>query len=358
MTDEEKILSIMPALAKLNAWARLPIQKQLDMSGLASQIYRWKRSAISAAMKTGLATQRIIAVERPCKACRGTGTYTWIDWNDEDHVDYQPCRRCLSTGKVILRFVESTIAGRTKFHTPRPKWDLGVFTELDFEATMPSQTDWTPEQPGLELDRVELIQSINQIESVICDRGLKQLNESYSLHLGMSPGCWICGSINCRFDYGIWRPIGLRWKSAICDDCDRTDAWLSVKPTWPVNLHRLRSEKDLYPGWHDRVPLPFLASDPAVVEWLARRQIFPGRYPPGDLAWTANGDMVRVLQTKPIDYEVEVVDRYGWTGTWEGQSCREYIGWMHGAQITLRDLYPMRQNEFMLASDPMAEAAL
>jgi Zn ribbon nucleic-acid-binding protein len=337
MTDQEKLLSIMPPLARLNAWARLEYKDQLDMHEMPSRIYAWKKMAIGAAMKLGMATQRIIGVERSCKACKGTGEYKWVDWNDEDHVDYQDCRRCGATGKVILRFVESTIAGQYRFHTPRPRWDLGVFTPEDFEAVQPGGTDWEPEQPGAPLERLEFIRLINQVEAIIpVPEPRFGSSTEYSLHLGELPGCWICGSINCRYSWDLYRmQIGLRWKAGLCEACEQTDTWAFVEPTWPVSLHAIRNERDSFPRWHDRPPLPPMANDPAVLEWLARRQIYPGCYPPGDYAYTASGDFVRVKSATATDAVVGVVDRHGWTGTWDGRPVREYIGWLNEAVLTL-----------------------
>lgn len=83
MTDQGKLLSILPPLARLNSWARVPYDQQLDMHEMARRIYRWKNLAIGAAIKLGMAALRIVAVERPCKTCKGTDTYVWQDWNDD-----------------------------------------------------------------------------------------------------------------------------------------------------------------------------------------------------------------------------------------------------------------------------------
>jgi hypothetical protein len=317
----EKLLSVMPALSRLNSWCRVEYKDQLGMESMVSRIYGWKRAAIAAAMRLGIAQLRLVSVPRSCRTCKGTATYIWQDWNDEDHVEYETCRRCQGTGKVILRFVESTI-GETKWHTPRPKWDLGLFDE-DACEKIAVATDWEPGQPGAVLDRLEFIRLINQVETVIYEGRTPPQPGSYDgwgIHLGMQAGCWICGSINCRTDYKIWRPIGLRWDSAVCDDCWRTEAWSSIAPTWPMTLHPLR-ERDSYPAWHDRVPLPPLARDPAVVEWLARRQIFPGAYPAGDHAYTCNGYFGRVLSADPHGVVFQV-DEHWTAGMWQGVELR------------------------------------
>lgn len=344
MGDVDKLLSIMPALSRLNAWCRVEYKQKLDMDSLTPQIYKWKHGAIAAAMRLGIAQLRIVQVPRPCKTCKGTGTYEWVDWNDEDNVDYQPCRRCGATGKVVLRFVESNIAG-TKWHTPRPRWDLGYFAEDAWESAA-APTDWEPEQPGAVLERLELIRLVNQVEAVVYEgRSIPRSHsyDGYGLHLGMQPGCWICGSINCRSDYKIWRPIGLRWDSALCEDCWRIEAWMLVDPTWPVTLHHLR-ERDNYPAWHDRVPLPLLASDPAVLEWLARREIFPGGYPAGDYAFTCSGHFGRVVSATPQDVQFEIDGQH--EGLWGGATVR----------LPHRALRPTGRNPFSI--DTMADVSV
>lgn len=360
MTDSEKILTIMPAIARLNCWARLAFADQLDMHEMPQRIYGWKRSAIAAAMKLGMATQRIVAVPRSCKTCKGTGEYRWENWNDEYDVRFEDCRRCAASGQVVLRFVESRIADRWTFHTPRPKWDLGVFTPEDFEAAT-GDTDWTPEQPGAPLGRLELIRLINQIETVILAGRQPEARmgsaTEYTLHMGELPFCWICGALNVRYSHDIWRgSIGLRWKAGVCDACEITGEGVARPPVWPMNLHPLRNERDNFPAWHDRAPLPPMAHTPEVREWLERRQIYTGCYPPGDYAYTSSGDFVRIKSTTALEAIVEVVDRHGFTGEWNGRQVCEWVGWLHEAELRLAQstLRPSGRNPYV-HPDPWGE---
>ena len=109
---ERQILEALPAIATLNSFARVPYEQRVDMTDARTAIYAMKHRLIRHAIDLGLCKIRLVAVERDCKTCRGTGTYIWQDWNDEDHQEYQDCRRCAGTpGRVTLRFVETDIAG-------------------------------------------------------------------------------------------------------------------------------------------------------------------------------------------------------------------------------------------------------
>lgn len=317
----------LPALARLNAWARLPWAEQMDMHDLPHAIYRYKGEIIRQATAAGAASHRLIAVERPCKTCKGTGTYEWQNWHDEDDVRYEACRRCGATGKVILRFVETTIEG-FRFHSPRPKWTLGIFTEAEWEAA-PLQDDWQPEQPGAPMDRLELIGAINEVERFILGDRIIPLRKwvtsdhesiNYALHLGTVENCWCCGAVpeNPRWwGRDIYRP-GLRFKADICQRCREAMLWAAKPYQWPRNLdHRQQRDTD-YPEWHSRVPLPYLAHHSAVIEWTARRGIVIGAFPPGEYAWLPNTDPCEVHHTQGDTSWVRLANEDGFLGTGYG----------------------------------------
>lgn len=279
------------------------------MHELPSVIYKYKSEIIRLAIVNGYATNRLIAVERPCKTCKGSGTYEWRDWNDEDHVEYQCCRRCAATGKVILRFVETAISS-VKFHTPRPKCCKEWFSEAEWEsATL--QTDWEPEQPGRALERLELFQYLNAIENfVFGDRIIPHDHwdrevTPYHLDLGVIPQCWVCGSIvesSWSIDSTYWgsrvhRP-GISWRADLCHQCRADSKWAVMPYQWPRNLDHCQFEHRFYPQWCERCLLPDLAFHPTVVEWLARRGIVYSAFPPGDYCLTPCGWFVRVHHAK------------------------------------------------------------
>jgi hypothetical protein len=319
----QAIQQVLQPLSRLNAWARLPLAQQIDMSDAAGVIYRYKRSVIRAAIRAGIAQFRIVAVDRPCKTCKGTGTYIWINWHDEDDQRHEDCRRCGATGIVTLRFVESNIGG-FRWHTPRPKWDLGVFDEAAWGKC--EATDWAPERPGAPLEFIDLTRLLNQVERVIFQDLIiphfvspKYYHQrDYSLNLGTITECWICGANPARAKYkwghDIYRP-GLRWKQLTCEDCE--DAAYSTPPVWPAKLDPRwtmdeRRRRDSYPPWQDCCLLPDIAKTPEVIEWLARRGIVPGYFQPGSRCCAANGTRVEMQYIRDGMARVTIYDEDDW----------------------------------------------
>jgi len=278
-------LALKP-LSILNAWCRTPYEQMHDMWEARSAIYAMKQIVIREAIAQGVCTTRIVAVERPCKTCKGTGMYEWRDWNDEYNVDYQDCRRCGATGKVTLRFAETRILGFT-FHTPRPKAAFLAGLRLDWERT--EQTDWTPEQPGRPLELREIITLLNELERAVCDGKMLRWRAEwrgsvfdYYLNFGPQLECFVCGRpARSRLDYGrdVYRP-GLKWQQHICDACEsRAQRW---PKQWPSTFYTWGQWITEHPPWGMRVPLPSFAENEVVREWLARRGIVIGRIPPTD----------------------------------------------------------------------------
>lgn len=308
---ERDILSILPPLSALNAWCRVPYEEALGMTDCRSAIYAMKNRTVRKALDLGLATMRIVAVERPCKACKGSGTYIWQDWNDEDHQEYQDCRRCGATGKVILRFAETAIAG-TKFHTPRPKADFLDIPPARWES--PEPTEWLPEQPGRIMTHPELIRTLNLTEGIFAgsrmirwDNGPWRNPFAYHLNLGEVPWCFVCGR-HARPEPGygyihfqeIYRP-GLKWRQFVCDrSTSCPERAMRFPRQWPANLfpegRAGRWEHD-YPAWYSRCPTPSLAEAEYVCEWLARRGIVDGAIPPGEYGFWG-GEFVEVAAVR------------------------------------------------------------
>lgn len=308
------------------------------MDSLVPVIYQWKRAIIAAAVRHGLASLHIVAVPRKCKTCDGTGEFKRWDRDVDNYYEGEDCRRCGATGNVVLRFVEARV-DRFVWHTPRPKWDLGIFEEDDWTAGVVGGTDWEPEQPGRPIERMELIRLLNQVEAVMYEAAPPPRDWGslkYSLHLGKFFNCWICGGTDVRNTWDVYRTdAGLRWESGVCEDCWRTAKWTDIQPTWPMNLHHIRNERDI-PQWHDHVPLPAVAFSPDVLEWMARRQIFPDRYPPASFGYTVSGDIERVLSATPTSYTVEVVDNH-----------YNYRGPLDGATVVVNELGPSARNCYL-----------
>jgi hypothetical protein len=319
----EVIHQVLAPLSRLNAWARLPYEQKLDMHEAAAAIYRYKRTVLAEAIRAGIAQLRIVAVERPCKTCDPQCPGQFKRFGYEDEYWHEDCRRCNATGRVTLRFVESNIDG-FKWHTPRPKWDLSGLEDSAWENC--ELTEWTPEQPGAPLERIELIGLLNQIESVIFQgRTIPHFSwpryyhqPDYSLHLGEITRCWVCGADPARTEYKwgheIYRP-GFRWKQRICEGCD-VRAY-SAPPAWPANLDprwRMdeRRRRGSWPAWQDCCPLPDIASGPEVTAWLSRRGIVPCCFVPGAHCCAANGTRVEVQAIRGADAVVMIDDSEDW----------------------------------------------
>jgi hypothetical protein len=302
MTPERIIAATVP-ISRLNSWARLPMEHQLGMYGAKSAIYAMKLTVIKQALAAGLATWRIVAVERPCKTCGGTGEFRRWDRDDEDYREGEDCRRCNATGNVVLKFAETKI-GNARWHTPRPR--AGGLIPANRWDDVAEATDWTPEQPGKVLDRTELIWLLNEAESlVIGDKLIPYANQIwyrnpylYSLHLGEFHTCFHCGKTAKPNPWEIHRP-SLLWKQALCDIC-RASAWRFPRQ-WPANMAREGRGRwnSEYPEWADRAPLPPLADLACVRQWMARRGIIEGFQVPGEYCVLAGLDLgVFVLAIK------------------------------------------------------------
>lgn len=314
MTDRELLESIIEPMKALNSWARLPFNERQHMYEATDAIYRYKRVVIKAAMRLEVAKLRLISLERPCKTCKGTGQFERTDY-DGEYYDSEDCRRCNASGKVTLRFVVSEIFG-VRWHTPRPKWDLDHFTPEDWEKRCEPETEWEPERPGKPLPFIELVENLNAVERVLLpplvpyeswpapDSRLPR----YSLHFGKIWSCPFCGVNPARGvspDYGpvrtIYRPC-MRWIQDPCWRHEGADCMFSAysKPfQWPYDLLPPRCDRNNEDQWEYHVPLPQLAKHPAVTEWLARRGIIIGAYPPDECVWSQGATLLKTVAARP-----------------------------------------------------------
>jgi hypothetical protein len=279
MTDRELLEAIEP-MSILNAWVRSPWESRREMYSADAVVYAFKRRLIQQAAKLGMTRSRIVAVERPCKTCdpKAPGCFRRYDRYDSDYWEYEDCRRCAGTGRVTLRFVETNIAGRVTWHTPRPKADFYRISELQWQHAQP--TDWEPNQPGQTLDYRQARKHLNHAERIMLGRFsgvFARGTFTYSLYLGDILDCFVCGrpaANSYGFAYEIFRP-GLKWRQTVCDDCRaRADRW---PLQWPFT--RRDRVDDYHPRWYARCPLPAYADAEIVTEWLQRRGIRIGQIP-------------------------------------------------------------------------------
>jgi len=292
-----QIHEILTPLSKLNSWVRASWDAKFDMHDAEAAVYLMKNRTIQYALALGIAKLRIVAVERPCKVCQGTGQYKWVNWHNEYDCHYEDCRRCATSGRVILKFAESTIEN-VRWHTPRPR--AGFLPALNWDAC--ERTDWEPEQPGAQLLRGEIIKLLNEAERYfvgdklipLAEGGLWRNPFGYSLHLEEVRTCFVCDRpANTQWNFGhpIYCP-GIIWKQWICERC-RSRA-LRYPKAWPANLNRHGRGMYCVGGWEDHVPMHDAAQSEIVREWLRRRGIVQGCIPPGGYAFLPAGEFVQV----------------------------------------------------------------
>lgn len=322
------ISSIIEPLARLNSWCRLPYQKRLDMDEAKSYVYRYKMIAIGEAFRLGMTDLRLVRVPAKCIVCKGTGTYKWVDWYDEDHIEFDDCRKCGASGNVTLHFIETNIDG-VRWHSPLPQWDRNIkmLTVKDWENA-PETAAWTPNQEGLELSRWEFIQALSAVERVIA--GGRLLHKRYTLHLGdfQWKGCAFCGAMldtDGRLLYSSehYRP-GFRWRQPVCHPCIWSGRYLRFVPSWPHDWKGVfHSRQDCEP-WREHVPLPDEACRPDAEEWLARRGIVIGAPPPEEYGYTPEGIFSKVIAVRGAEVHVELRDSRR-----EGYGCQTSLPWAH-----------------------------
>jgi hypothetical protein len=300
MTAAE-VQAILTPLSRLNAWCRVPFEQQLGMYDVVPHIYRYKLRTIRHAVRHGMAALRLVSIEMGCLTCKGTGEFRRARY-DGDEYWAEECRRCSASGRVRLIFVETRI-GSVRWHTPLKSWDreicsFGLVTPEPIDAG-----DWKPGEPGdAVLERLQLFELLNQVESIICGDRLIRYgvwhHYNYGLHLGRLEKCAFCErteealtspyrrrTMYCGMT--ICRP-GFRWEAGECYG----HAWKFFTPPWPLNQNRWIRD----PCWQDYAPLPPLASHPVVTEWLARRGIVIGKLVPGTYAYTTDtAEFVEVL---------------------------------------------------------------
>lgn len=340
MTRADISPTILP-LARLNTWCRLPYQKRLNMDDACSSIYAYKTCVIKEAFRLGMTDLSLVRVPAKCVVCKGTGTYTWVDWYDEDHVEFDDCRKCHATGNVTLHFVETNIDG-IRWHSPLPHWDQSIkpLSVKDWENA-PETDAWHPNQEGLELGRWEFIQALNAVERVIAGRSF--LRRLYSLHLGDFHwrGCAFCGTLldtdgRLLYSREHYRPA-FRWNRPVCHPCVWAGRPLKFPPSWPHDWNGIFHRHMDCDPWREHVPLPDEAYRPGVAEWLARRGIVIGAPPPEEYGYTPEGIFAKVIAVRGDNAHVELCDSQR-----EGYRCRTALPWttLTGRQRKLLPLAP------------------
>lgn len=170
----------LEAVARLNSWVRSKSYRDLAWLGgarLTRAIYFYK----SEILRSGLADRdnvglnlRYIRTTVTCRDCEGTGRYT-----DRGGYEFFHCRACNSSGKVTLRFYETSFSCGITFHTPDLKapgeLTRAMFKRYDIAADdwekyiklgrAAEAVDYQPNQEGKDLDLADATRNLNAVEA-------------------------------------------------------------------------------------------------------------------------------------------------------------------------------------------------
>lgn len=247
------------AISTLNSHARSVIGWPSDVRGV---IYDYKAFAAMLNAHAGRIEARPIGLMAKCRYCDGSGRFISWDYGQTD----EACRKCSRTGKVYLRFLETTVEGE-RWHHPwhqkgheiywlaqgRPKieYDEGsrsliLRRENGARAEIPfgSPGDWKPNIPGERLEVERLAELLNQVEDWLLGIGYidsdirwrlataQRAVTSYSLDLGrIGSTCHVCGSTQVCSAFGhLVRPF--HWSRPVCEEHSRLtpDKWDKTRP--------------------------------------------------------------------------------------------------------------------------------
>lgn len=237
-------------------------------------IYGCKGVVTIAAGEAGALQGRLIAWIGKCSACDGTGKH----WEFGAR-----CRRCSTTGKVRLQFLETTFPdghvwhhpwqvnelgfvgweiarsiwgivewaqdGSGGYYTPDPAWEGGI-RPLSWE---PAET-WSPRLPAERLPIAELAPLLNTVESWMATSAAGGWLRSSALHqmaryrldIGRADGpCCLCGAAPTHGLGFMPRELRLHWSRPVCD-----------------------GHRDMHPrNWPQSLPEELVT--PAIRTWLA-----------------------------------------------------------------------------------------
>lgn len=252
-------IEIFEAVDKLNSWVRTPSARTTAWH----VVYWLKGESIKWANSKGWASHRRVGVDTKCRGCGGTGRYV-----DSGGWEFDHCRACNNSGTAHLAFIETTILGRIRWHTPLRKSYEIIRGLIPAEKEEPA-LDWKPNQPGRELPIHEAARLLNFAELYVphgrypqrtirdCDEYYGEVDDlaTYRLYVGSSnPGqCDICGSTEAMAQFGCYVNFGrIEWSAHICGRCDTDLKWERLRKTEP---HGLIDHPDIQ-EWIRRHPVP------------------------------------------------------------------------------------------------------
>jgi hypothetical protein len=254
--------AIAATLSELNAHARA--------FGCGKEsIYAYKQLAALLDAAAGTANARPVGVTAKCHNCSGTGLFiSWYEGQTNER-----CRTCRATGRVYLRFTETTIHGHVWHHPwldagrrifgaslgwPSLYYDEGA-RELTIERegiapqTRPFESagDWQPNTLGAKLPIERAAELLNQVEDWVRDlKGVdyrirwpfefaQQSINAYALEIGrIGASCHYCGAPETSTSFGHWTKH-VRWSTPVCETHAtlKVDAWDKRLPDGALGPH-------------------------------------------------------------------------------------------------------------------------
>lgn len=236
MSTPAALFEILPRVDALNSYVRSDSYR--GAGNLKRVIYHYKREALKAATNLQVVSHRRVAATAKCIDCGGKGRYT--DYNGYTHPH---CRKCSSSGKAKLLFIESTIA--TTLETPfqqcitwhSPERDCWDFLPVGWrEWPEQSAGDWAPHQKGKDLTADALAKHLLEVEAFFPNQPRPYYwddndgcgttyypFEDYTIYVGDSRdlGCLLCANTDGlrEWGYGV-QTRRLSWTAHICEACD------------------------------------------------------------------------------------------------------------------------------------------
>lgn len=259
---------VIAALIKLNSHARA--------YGCGKHaIYAYKTLVAAQLIAANEATVFLRQWTGQCDHCRGTGRYV-----DSYGERWPHCRRCASTGRVTLKFVETELLGGPTWHCPfdangdgrhlaalagAAMWDgeKGRWTNRDGNEPIfwNVANGWTPKQRGEQLTPDDAALALNTVEAWVLTLDVlphatpywlltaaKREMRGYHLDVGrIGLTCWYCGRPDIVTGFCRSGPP-FTWCAPVCAEHEKMPVSL-----WPA--------KEALPDW---------VLTPPLMEWRER----------------------------------------------------------------------------------------
>lgn len=224
------LLEKLESVDALNSWVRSR-SFYGPISSARRRIYEAKKMALKDATRLLTCEHKLITVMARCRDCGGSGKY------DDGYRKFDHCYRCFNKGMVRLEFVESNIADRFRWHSPRSEsysFAPAQMGEISFAAT-----DWDVNKAGKDLTPDEAAKHLLVIDAAWppyrygdC-RQYCECTGHYHLYVGrVDKACAHCGSMavseRCHKTHGR-----VEFTFGICADCRKS---LTTDQQWAVCL--------------------------------------------------------------------------------------------------------------------------